>query len=237
MPPKTDIPKNWPPSVPYLRTPTYSKALTLSQFRDLRTKPKDAVEIPLSIPLGPCASVKITTITNPSHPANGQCGLFATKDLPPCTFILPYVGEIHETSDSKYGTSDYDLSIDRSADLAVDASRCGNEARFVNDFRGVPGKPEIVKGKGMVTAKAIANAEFREVWDGRPGRGERCMGVWVLPAGKSGKGKGIKKGEEILVSYGRGFWGARTSGDGAEEEIDWEAEYAKREAEETNAKS
>lgn len=63
------------------------------------------------------------------------------------------------------------------------------------------------------------------------------MGVWVLPAGKSGKGKGIKKGDEILVSYGRGFWGARTGGDGEEEEVDWEAEYAKRGAEETNAKS
>lgn len=37
------------------------------------------------------------------------------------------------------------------------------------------------------------------------------MGVFVLPQGKkSGIGKkGIKRGEEILVSYGRGFWGAR----------------------------
>lgn len=38
------------------------------------------------------------------------------------------------------------------------------------------------------------------------------MGVWVLPVGKSGKdgrGKGVRKGEEIVVSYGRGFWGAR----------------------------
>lgn len=35
------------------------------------------------------------------------------------------------------------------------------------------------------------------------------MAVCVLPEGKSGKGKGIKKGQEILISYGRGFWGAR----------------------------
>lgn len=36
------------------------------------------------------------------------------------------------------------------------------------------------------------------------------MAVWVLPVGKSGKhGKGVRKGEEIVVSYGRGFWGAR----------------------------
>lgn len=234
MPPKNDIPKNWPTSVPYLRTPTYSKALTLSQLKALRTRPVDAVDVPSSTPFGPCQQVKITPITNPPHPANGQSGLFAVKDLPPGSFILPYIGEIHETNDALYGTSDYDLSIDRSADLAVDASRYGNEARFVNDFRGVPGKSEMVKGKGMVTGKAVANAEFREVWDGRPGRGERCMGVWVLPAGKAKKNMGIKKGEEILVSYGRGFWGARTGGD--EEEVDWEAEYEKAEAE-RNAKS
>lgn len=35
------------------------------------------------------------------------------------------------------------------------------------------------------------------------------MGVWVLGGGKKKKGVGIKKGEEILVSYGKGFWGER----------------------------
>lgn len=70
----------------------------------------------------------------------------------------------------------------------------GNEARFINDYRGVPGVER-------------PNAEFKEIWDGN--RKERGMGVWVLPEGKNGKRKGIRKGEEILVSYGRGFWGAR----------------------------
>lgn len=76
----------------------------------------------------------------------------------------------------------------------------GNEARFINDYRGVADK---------------ANAEFKEMWDER--RRERAMGVWVLAEGKNGKGKarGVRKGEEILVSYGRGFWGARK---GAEED-------------------
>lgn len=70
----------------------------------------------------------------------------------------------------------------------------GNEARFVNDYRGI-------RGEGP-------NAEFREVLFGS---GERGMGVWVMGTGKKGgKGKaGIKKGEEIVVSYGRGFWKAR----------------------------
>jgi len=54
------------------------------------------------------------------------------------------------------------------------------------------------------------------------------MGVWVLEEknGKSPKGKwkGIKKGEEILVSYGRGFWGARKRDIEEQEEVDGETE-------------
>ena len=105
-------------------------------------------------------------------------------------------------------SSDYDLWLDRDANVAVDAARTGNEARFVNDYRGTGRRP---------------NAEFRECWDVR--RGERVMAVFALPAGKkAGKkkkdggggggfggvgGGGIKKGEEILVSYGKGFWEQR----------------------------
>ena len=93
-----------------------------------------------------------------------------------------------------HADSDYDLSLDRELGIGIDAHGMGNEARFINDYRGVAEK---------------ANAEFRECWDGRTG--ERGMGVWVLGEGKkaSGKGKGVRKGQEILVSYGRGFWGAR----------------------------
>jgi SET domain-containing protein len=143
--------------------------------------------------------VRITPITSPTHPAHGQSGLFAARDLKPGTFILQYLGEIHapalEASDV-HANSDYDLSLDREQGIGIDANRRGNEARFINDYRGIADRP---------------NAEFKEVWDER--RKERGMGVWVLGEGKSGKGKGLRKGEEILVSYGRGFWGARKSGD------------------------
>lgn len=37
--------------------------------------------------------------------------------------------------------------------------------------------------------------------------GLRGVAVFVMPAGKAGKRKGgIKKGQEVLVSYGKGFW-------------------------------
>lgn len=61
----------------------------------------------------------------------------------------------------------------------------GNEARFINDFRGVAKKP---------------NARFQER---RNEKGELCMSVWS-------SSETIKKGDEILLSYGKGFWKART---------------------------
>jgi hypothetical protein len=200
------LPKNWPQGKPYLTTPLYSPSLTPTHLSALRIRPKDIPEIPANTPKGPCSHVKVTPITTPSHPANGQAGLFATKDLKPGTFVLQYLGELHTSTSASTGAadphadSDYDLSLDRELGIGVDAANSGNEARFVNDYRGIAEKP---------------NAEFREIWDAR--RQERGMGVWVLPEGKANtrKGKGIRKGEEILVSYGRGFWGARR---GEEEE-------------------
>ncbi|KAI9054542.1 hypothetical protein LZ554_001698 [Drepanopeziza brunnea f. sp. 'monogermtubi'] len=209
-------PKNWPPGLLYLTSPVYSPTLTPTQLTALRTRPpQDAKEAAAAAaapvnttpkgPKGPCNLVRIAPVTTPSHPAHGQSGLFAARDLKPGTFILSYLGEIHATPTTSaaadpHAYSDYDLSLDREMGIGIDAAQRGTEARFINDYRGVAGRP---------------NAEFREVWDG--GRGERGMGVWVLPEGKSGKGKskGIRKGEEILVSYGRGFWGARRKGEEA----------------------
>jgi hypothetical protein len=206
MPPKAEgVPKNWPSALPYLGTPSHSSSLTSDHLSVLRKRPNDALSIPANTPKGLCPLVKITPITTPSHPANGQSGLYAAKDLKPGTFILQYLGEIHPTTSvhpdgsvpvDPYANSNYDLSLDRELGLGIDADKRGNEARFINDYRGIAERP---------------NAEFKEIWDER--RKERGMGVWVLPEGKSGKGKGIRKGEEILVSYGRGFWGARR-GDG-----------------------
>lgn len=62
----------------------------------------------------------------------------------------------------------------------------GNEARFINDFRGVQSKP---------------NAMFK---DGRNTDGVLQMSVF------SGH-DGIAKNQEILVSYGKSFWAARQS--------------------------
>ncbi|CAK7211199.1 hypothetical protein SCUCBS95973_001052 [Sporothrix curviconia] len=221
------VPPNWPSSVRYLAIPVYAgisprqRELLQTQLADMpgaSASTPPLPEIPSILRFGPSPLVEIRCIADPAHPACGQHGLFAARHLPAGSFILPYLGVYHRgnvtvgrrgqgTNLHNKKESDYDLWLDRDADVAVDADRCGNEARFINDYRG--------------TGKPRANAEFREVWD--PRRGERGMAVYVLPVGKrllqraaagapSSSGSnvgGIAKGEEILVSYGKGFWEMR----------------------------
>ena len=190
------VPKNWPSQLPYLRQPCYSKKLTGDVVAALvLPKPGLPAGDQARTAVAPYSNVKITPISNASHPANGQYGLFAAQNLPPDAFILPYLGYVHgqaETDES----SDYDLSLDREHGIGVDASQMGNEARFINDYRGVASGP---------------NAEFRDVYiDLGNAKVEKRVGVFTLRAGKSGKySKGVAKGQEILVSYGKGFWSER----------------------------
>ncbi|KAK0629011.1 hypothetical protein B0T17DRAFT_588968 [Bombardia bombarda] len=203
-------------------------------------------EIPRDFRPGPCDAVRILPIADPRHPANGQFGLFAARHLLPGELIVPYFGEMHvgtppvpspkedgkkdDDSDSEddydYTASSYDLWLDREADVAVDAARFGNEARFANDYRGVPADvpANVPFGEKQKEQTKKPNAEFKAVWDAR--RGEMTMAVFVLPASKREKekaaekaargkglgkvvGAGIAMGEEILVSYGKGFWGGK----------------------------
>lgn len=128
---------------------------------------------------------------SPCHPALGQYGLFASDHLTPGRIVVEYLGYVHSRRDVD-SLSDYDLSLDRDRGIGIDAARMGNEARFINDYRGVRDSP---------------NVEFVDLLV----RGERRVGVRVLPVGKSGKGKkGIGKGEELLVNYGKGFWQSRS---------------------------
>ncbi|EQL04198.1 hypothetical protein G6O67_008073 [Ophiocordyceps sinensis] len=183
-------PKNWPSSLPYLKSPHHSQDLSAAQVGALGTKPPAMPVIRASQMLVPSPHVKIQQIRDAAHPADGQYGLFAAQNLKPGTFILPYLGRVHGgAASSSRAESDYDLWLDREADVAVDAAFEGNEGRFVNDYRGV---------------KERANAEFGTAWC--EGWQQVCVAFWVL-GGKNSKG--IRKGEEILVSYGKGFWDER----------------------------
>lgn len=176
----SSAPPRWPTEIQYLRSQRYHSSVP-EKIR-ARLCPKTQQGHTSFTP--PPVAIKV--IVAEGHPAKGQRGLFATRKIPPRSHILDYVGEAH--CDERL-SSDYDLSLYHSPDgisVGVDASRAGNEARFINDYRGVATRP---------------NAIFEER---RNPCGELCMAVW------SGS-EGIKKGQEVLVSYGKGFWQARSN--------------------------
>ncbi|TPX32225.1 hypothetical protein SmJEL517_g04656 [Synchytrium microbalum] len=129
-------------------------------------------------------SVVIRPIAAQSHPANGQYGLFAAKKIAPYAHVLNYNGLV-VLDEHASPTSDYCFRVN--SFLAIDAEFCGSQARFINDYRGVAQR---------------ANAEFKVFRDAK--KGGVCVGVFSLK-------EGIGKGQEILLSYGKGFWKARAA--------------------------
>ena len=153
--------------------------------------PIDVVKRFRPVPAGtsaglPCTLAKPGRITDPGHPAFGQCGLFAAKKLACGTHVCDYRGVVTLT-DHESKTSDYTLSFveEPGVRLTLDAERFGNEARFINDFRGTGRK---------------ANVAFQFRVDAR---GVSHMGVVVTAP------DGLAKGQELLLSYGKHFWLAR----------------------------
>ncbi|KAJ3090933.1 hypothetical protein HK102_002184 [Quaeritorhiza haematococci] len=179
-------PSNWPQDVAFLTAPQYSPGITKNPKLISKYRPS------VSSPTPPSSIVKIKPITDPSHPAFGQSGLFAAKRLPPRTHVIDYIGYVHTQAESD-PTSDYDISLDAADGIAVDAARCGNEARFINDYRGV----KVPGGSALVTRP---NVEFGNRMDEKTGETRIAVyvGKWEIP-----------KGQELLVSYGKGFWKAR----------------------------
>jgi hypothetical protein len=196
--PQAGVPKAWPGTTVYLHAPYYSAKLS-KEKKETVLFPKSDLPPGMQVlkTSGPHENVAIQQISSPSHPAHGQHGLFATKSLKPDTFILPYLGFVHDHEDTDE-TSDYDLSLNRDLDISVDASKMGNEARFLNDYRGV---------------STAQNAEFRDCFiHAANGKIEKTIGIFVLSAGKNksaNRAKGIARGDEILISYGKGFWTTR----------------------------
>ncbi|EJD04288.1 uncharacterized protein FOMMEDRAFT_70390, partial [Fomitiporia mediterranea MF3/22] len=173
-------PSRWPTDLEYLRSTSYAPMIPLDILQYI--KGNGPTTLSTTKP-----HVMIRRIDSTMHPAHGQMGLFASKKIPPGTRIIDYFGEVHT---NERPSSDYDLSLyrvhgDGGVIVNIDAARMGNEARFINDYRGIRPKP---------------NALFKER---RTEQGELRMSVY------SADNEAIKKGDEILVSYGKAWWKAR----------------------------
>ncbi|KAI9202820.1 uncharacterized protein BJ171DRAFT_583635 [Polychytrium aggregatum] len=143
---------------------------------------------------GPHPRVEIRKIDDAGHPIHAQngYGLFAAHDLPPHSFVMDYVGELYveedDDSDNDGGAaarphSDYDLHL--FGMYSIDAKDAGNEARFINDFRGIACRPNVCFDAYRDTAS-----------------GNLRMGCWVL-------GEPVRAGDELVVSYGSPWWRSR----------------------------
>ena len=200
------LPCNWPREIPYLTDQTYSDAVTADLRADLSRITSESASYAKISPdalKAPCPWVEIKTITDDKHPASGQRGLFATQHLEPDSLVCLYLGHVHTNALSDTDPhSDYDLALDRDNGLSVDAAWSGNEARFANDYRSIAERANAEFRDCLIQVKSEKRADGVK-W-------ERRVGIFVISAGKAGKRKaGIKAGEEILVSYGKGFWEGR----------------------------
>ena len=127
-------------------------------------------------------------IDDATHPARGEFGLFANTRLRGRERIIDYHGVVTTAVDCSK-TTDYSLAFGDANELAIDAEKEGNDARFCNDFRNT--------GRSQ-------NAKFESYVDEA---GHAKLAIFVLPQAT------IAKGEEILISYGKSFWKHRVGED------------------------
>ena len=178
-PPTEKTTSPWPSDVTYLTSLHYGD--DVKRAKQIYAKYRVSGDDPI---LASAASTKKIArwqrIVDANHPARGEHGLFASRKLERGERIVDYLGHVSLRGNESQ-TSDYTASFGDAHELALDAEKMGNEARMINDFRN--------------TGKR-ANALFDQYVDAA---GDTKLGVFVGP-------HAIGKGEEILVSYGKGFW-------------------------------
>lgn len=163
-------PANWPSGIIYLTHNIYSKSLTKDEVSAIKPSTKTQKPSPL---------VKIKKIDDKSHPAFGQCGLFAAIKIQPHQHIIDYLGYVHNENETD-PNSNYDIVLDNHLQISIDAQKMGCEARMVNDYRGIQQRP---------------NVKF----DDRIVDGEQRIAIFACE-------KVINKGQELCINYGKGFW-------------------------------
>lgn len=123
-----------------------------------------------------------TQIKKSAVPGAGD-GLFAKRDFKKNEIIARYTGDLINTGNGEhrmdgFGGSHYVLEL--SQQIAIDAARTNTaDGRMINDARGT--------GKRM-NVRFVPN--------------QRAKTVTIRTT------RAVKAGEEFLLSYGRGFWGA-----------------------------
>lgn len=163
------LPKNWPTDV------AYRSSLVYSDLEDIERNQEDT-----TIP-----GIQIEPIQDVSHPCFGELAVFATKDFAKEHTFGPYAGDVIpvQALNDSHGRGKYHMKFGVDDEFMVDAENVGNELRFVNDFRDVPG----------VSAPNVQFIMRREPMTGTL--------MIVLIAIKE-----VLKGNELLCDYGKAYW-------------------------------
>lgn len=86
--------------------------------------------------------VEIRELEDP-HPLSGELGLFAAQKFEMFDIVGEYIGEVFDgEGGSKYATYLEDRT--KKYALGVDATRAGNESRFINHFTNIAEEPNVV---------------------------------------------------------------------------------------------
>jgi len=123
------------------------------------------------------------------HKCKGELGLFARRAFEPDQVLGHYAGKVLLEQDFPSQSSDDELTkyvfdFVEEEGCFIDAKTVGNEARFVNDYRGIASTP---------------NAEFVE--SSLPSTGQKVIYLVVT--------QHMQAGVEILVDYGEKYWKGR----------------------------
>lgn len=105
-------PSLWPSHLPYL-----PPLLPMTELFELRPVPCGHPAYTMSLPYD-------------TKSTGGQLGVYARRDLPAFTIFGPYTGSIVGCVSAN---DHYSFSVGNKR--SVDAGDCGNECRFVNDYR------------------------------------------------------------------------------------------------------
>lgn len=193
-------PEGWP------RTLQYTNQLLWNEVPDECQFLRDKIADPTSVRRP--KRLKIAIIQNRKHPCHGEGGLYAGEDIEKGTFLIDYAGHVSITLGDEHDTnkSSYLLNLFHSEEhmlyIDVDAARAGNEARFLNDFHGVPGAD-------------APNCQFWPYYD--TVTGEKRIGIKTI--------REVTTGQELLVDYGGKYFAADSSDDSDMHESDEEFEF------------
>ena len=83
-------PAHWPQQLQYLNSSVYHSSLSPPVLQHIKSSSISTKNV--ATPTSPRPKIVIRAISDPSHPANGQFGLFAAQRIPPKTYILDYIG-------------------------------------------------------------------------------------------------------------------------------------------------